>query len=65
MNWVHEKQAAEMINRKPRTLRSLVQSGKLPIEYTHINNRTYQYKKSDIDRILQKNSSGKTFYNEA
>ena len=56
-NWIPEKQAAERLNRKPETLRALVKKGKIPLEFTHINGRTFQYSERSIEKVLLKNSS--------
>lgn len=53
VQWIDEKTAAEKVNRKPRTLRKLVLSGKWNINYTAPNGRTYQYDEKSIDQLLR------------
>lgn len=57
MSWILEKEAAQLLNRAPRTLRRLVKSGALKIQFTHVNNRTYQYRETDLKKVLNKNAS--------
>lgn len=57
ITWVKEKEAADMLGRRPRTLRALVQTRKLPVNFTHINGRTYMYSKEDIEKMLIQNST--------
>jgi predicted site-specific integrase-resolvase len=57
MNWISENEAAEKVNRKPKTLRALVKSGKWPVRYTAPNNRRYMYDEKGINEILERSSS--------
>lgn len=56
MQWLTEKEASEMLLRKPRTLRAKVKNAVWPITYTAVEGRKYQYSKNDVERFLQKNS---------
>lgn len=57
MTWVKEQKAAEMVNRKPRTLRKNVLSGKWNIPATAPNGRGYMYSKEALEKLLRKNST--------
>lgn len=57
MSWISEQEAAKKVNRKPRTLRKLVKSGHLKIDFTAINGRKYQYDLQGIEKLLKENSS--------
>ena len=57
MIWLPENIAAAKLDRKPRTLRTQVKQGKLKIGYSVINGRKYQYRESDIDKLLRENSN--------
>lgn len=54
--WIPEKEAAQKILRKPRTLRKLVIDRKLKIAFTSVNGRMYQYWSKDIDKLLNQNA---------
>lgn len=57
VQWLDEKTASKKIGRSPRTLRRLAKSGKLKIDFTAINGRTYQYSERSIEKVLLSNSS--------
>ena len=57
MTWVKEQKAAEMVNKKPRTLRKLVLSGKWKINVTAPNGRGYMYCKDGLEKLLRKSST--------
>ncbi len=56
-NWIDEEQAAKMVNRKPRTLRKLVKSGKLKIAYSAPLGRKFHYLESDIIKLFKQNQT--------
>lgn len=57
MNWIPEPEAAKKLNRKPKTLRALVKSGKWKIDYTAPNGRGFQYSEKGIEKLLLEFSS--------
>jgi predicted site-specific integrase-resolvase len=57
IQWIPEKEAAEKLNRKPRTLRKLVKAGTLNISFTHVNGRSYCYDESGITKVLNNNAT--------
>lgn len=59
MSWLKEKQAAELLDYKPRTLRRKVKSGELKIPFTHLNHRKYKYAIKGINQVLNENATHK------
>jgi|GEM_PF-2475612 len=57
IEWIEESEAAKTLGYKPKTLRQYAREGKLPIDYTKLNYRTYQYEKGSIDRYKLANST--------
>lgn len=57
ITWIPEKEAATMVGRKPRGLRSKAKSGAWPITYTAPDGRGFQYSKQDIEKFLLANST--------
>jgi len=55
--WLDEKTAAALIGKAPITLRRQAKVKKLPINWTNVNGRDFQYSKEDIDKMLMNNSS--------
>lgn len=60
MIWISEKAAAEMLLLKPRTLRLKAKASAIPITFTSVYGRRYQYSKNDIEKFLltQSNKAG-------
>ncbi len=52
MTWINEKEAAAMINRKPRTLRKMVKAGVWPVAHSAINGRRFLYSEADIKKLI-------------
>lgn len=57
VEWISEKEAAEKLQRKERTIRTLVKSGKWPIAYSSLNGRRYHYDLKGIERLMMENST--------
>lgn len=57
MQWLNEKEAAEVLGRKPRTLRKKVKGGVWPVTYTNLEGRSFQYSLTDINKLLLNNST--------
>jgi len=57
MSWITEMEAAQMLQRKPRTLRAKVKAAVWPITFTAIEGRKFQYSKQDIEKLLSANSN--------
>ena len=57
MSWIPEAEAAKIINRSPRVLRTLAKSGELDIQFTSVKGRSYQYNEQDLQKALAKNAS--------
>jgi DNA-binding transcriptional MerR regulator len=57
VEWIEEKEAARLVNRKPRTLRVYVKSGKWPVAYSALNNRRYHYDLRGIEKLMLQHSS--------
>jgi hypothetical protein len=59
-NWIPEKEAAEKLRLKPRTLRKKVQGVITPvlsIAYTNVSGRNFQYDEKDIEKVLNQNKT--------
>ena len=48
-DWISEVEAAALMGYQPKVFRRYARSGKLSINYTRVNHRTYEYNKNDID----------------
>lgn len=57
MTWINEKDAAQMLQRKPRTLRAKAKTRTWPITFTAPEGRGFQYSKADIDKFLLSQSN--------
>lgn len=57
MTWISEKEAAELLKRKPRTLRAKAKASVWPITYTAPEGRGFQYSRQDIDKFLLSQSN--------
>jgi hypothetical protein len=55
--WIKEKQAAEALNLAPRVLRRKAKTEVLPVPYTHVNGRKFQYDRTAIVRLQMQNSN--------
>jgi hypothetical protein len=56
IQWLEEKEAAQIVKRKPRTLRKLVKAGTWNVLYTHLNGRSYCYDEKGISEVFMKNA---------
>jgi predicted DNA-binding protein (UPF0251 family) len=54
--WIKESEAAQRVNRKPRTLRSLVKSGKWNVTYTNLNGRDFMYDAKSLEKVFEMNA---------
>jgi hypothetical protein len=54
--WILEAEAAKMLNVKPVTLRKNVKNRKIPIGYTSVRGRNFQYNELDIVKLLSSNA---------
>lgn len=62
VEWIAEKEAAELIGLRPSTLRRYVKpdTGKHPytnINFTCLNGRNFKYNKYDIEKVFLDNST--------
>lgn len=57
MTWIPEKEAAELVGRKPQALRKNVKSGKWEVPYSAINGRKYFYSVKGIEKLITNHSS--------
>lgn len=57
--WIPELEAAKTIGLSPETLRRYVKDPNraMQINFTHTNNRKFQYSKEDIEKYLYRNST--------
>jgi predicted site-specific integrase-resolvase len=55
--WISENEAAALMGYAVRTLRQYAREGRLPINYTRVNYKTFEYNKVDIDALKLGNSS--------
>lgn len=57
MQWIPEKEAAQILLSHPRTLRRKAKVCAWPITFTRVDGRKYQYSKSDLDKFLLSQSN--------
>lgn len=57
MTWLSEKEASELLQRKPETLRKNVTKGVWDIKYSAINGRRYMYSKVDLEKLIERHSN--------
>ena len=57
IEWISENEAAKLMGYVPKVFRWYVRKGKLPIDYTKLNYKTYEYEKGSIDRYKLANST--------
>lgn len=56
MQWLSEKAASELLQRKPETIRKNVTKGVWDVRYSAINGRKYMYSKADLDKLIERHS---------
>lgn len=52
-NWLTEKEAADYVSRKPRTLRKKVKAGTWNIKIRTVNGRSFQYWAKDLEKVFE------------
>jgi predicted site-specific integrase-resolvase len=57
IDWISETEAAQLMSYKPRTFRRYCKNGKLPINYTRVNPKTFEYNRLDIEKWKLDNST--------
>jgi len=55
--WISESEAAKLMGYVPKVFRWYVRKGKLDIDYTKINYKTYEYDRNSIERYKLQHST--------
>ena len=57
-SWIHEEEAAKKVGYKShKHFRRLVRERKIPIAYSSVRGRNFQYNEKDIEKLLLTNST--------